>query len=185
MDISESERMSKKEVTRKRIREAAWALFSERSFSSTTTREIARRASVADGTVFSHYPNKIDILREGMEEQISHIAKTFLASWEGGNEHEALVELASHFYRYYFDHIALSRSLLKEALWDLDYLRNVDDSLLPCILSATTLHDATRMRLIENSYLMTLVRHLSHDQPCREAAINDFRAELTVILPTN
>ncbi|WP_075881793.1 TetR/AcrR family transcriptional regulator [Vreelandella massiliensis] len=177
--------MNKKETTRARIREAAWALFAEHSFASTTTREIARRANVADGTVFSHYPNKIDILREGMEEQLSRIADTFLANWSGGSEREALIELASSFYGYYFEHVALSRSLLKEVLWDLDHFRNFDDSLLLRILSATTANDAIRTRLIEDSYFMTLVRHLSHEEPCQEAAINDFRARLTLLLPTS
>ncbi|WP_136246972.1 TetR/AcrR family transcriptional regulator [Halomonas borealis] len=177
--------MSKKEITRARIREAAWALFAERSFASTTTREIARRAGVADGTVFSHYPNKIDILREGMEGQLNGIAKTFLASWTGGSEREALIELASLFYRYYFEHIALSRSLLKEALWDLDHFRHFDESLLARLLSATTARDAIRMRLIEDSYFMTLVRHLSRDEPCLESAIDDWRAGLACLLPAD
>ncbi|KOO11428.1 transcriptional regulator, partial [Vibrio xuii] len=48
--------MNKRQITRERILNAAWALFAENGYEETTTRQIARHANVADGTVFSHFP---------------------------------------------------------------------------------------------------------------------------------
>src|SRR5215472_8899406 len=47
---------------RRRIGEAARALFIERGFDDTTTREIALRAGVGIGTVFTYAENKRDLL---------------------------------------------------------------------------------------------------------------------------
>src|SRR5262245_34341093 len=54
-------RARKKEATRARIVEAALALFRSRGFEQTTTRAIARRARIAEGTVFNYFPTKEDI----------------------------------------------------------------------------------------------------------------------------
>ena len=48
--------------TRDQILEAALALFSEKGFSGTTTREIAQQAGCAEGTIFRYFPTKKDIL---------------------------------------------------------------------------------------------------------------------------
>jgi AcrR family transcriptional regulator len=47
-----------KEVTRKRILEAAHRLFAENGYGPTTTRDIARAAGIASGTVFNYFPTK-------------------------------------------------------------------------------------------------------------------------------
>ncbi|MGH7192579.1 MAG: TetR/AcrR family transcriptional regulator [Candidatus Saccharimonadales bacterium] len=51
-----------KDATRERIVEAALALFRQQGFEATTTREIARAAEIATGTLFNYFPNKEDIL---------------------------------------------------------------------------------------------------------------------------
>jgi AcrR family transcriptional regulator len=50
--------------TRDRILEAAQRLFAAQGFDSTTTRDLAAAASVAEGTLFRHFPNKKAILVE-------------------------------------------------------------------------------------------------------------------------
>ena len=45
-----------------RIRQAAWELFVRKGFDETTTREIAIRAGVGIGTVFTYAENKRDLL---------------------------------------------------------------------------------------------------------------------------
>lgn len=44
--------------TRRRLLEAAHGLFGEVGFSAATTREVARRAGVAAGTLFNYFPGK-------------------------------------------------------------------------------------------------------------------------------
>lgn len=50
--------------TRDRILQAAQRLFAAQGFDGTTTRDLAQAASVAEGTLFRHFPNKKAILVE-------------------------------------------------------------------------------------------------------------------------
>lgn len=60
LDVTEKDkRMSEKQ---KNIVKAAIELFAERGFSATSTSEIAKRAGVAEGTIFRHYKTKKDLL---------------------------------------------------------------------------------------------------------------------------
>lgn len=56
--------MNEKELTEKqrRILEAALEVFAERGFAATSTSEIAKRAGVAEGTIFKHYKTKKELL---------------------------------------------------------------------------------------------------------------------------
>ena len=56
-----SKRALKKETTKSRIVAAALALFQSKGFEATTTKAIARKARVAEGTVFNYFPTKEDI----------------------------------------------------------------------------------------------------------------------------
>src|SRR5688500_8210555 len=51
-------RAQQKLETRRRIRDAAWALFTELGYDGTTTKAVAERAEVAAGTVFVHARDK-------------------------------------------------------------------------------------------------------------------------------
>jgi AcrR family transcriptional regulator len=55
-------RERKKERTRRLIAETAVGLFLERSFDGVTVAEIARRAEVAEKTVFNYFPTKEDLV---------------------------------------------------------------------------------------------------------------------------
>lgn len=54
---------AKKERTKKRIEDAALALFKEKGFSRTTVQEITRAANVAKGTFFNYFPTKDSIMQ--------------------------------------------------------------------------------------------------------------------------
>jgi AcrR family transcriptional regulator len=57
-----SRRERKKREARRRIYEAALALFVEQGFDATTVDQIAERADVAKGTVFNYFPRKTSFL---------------------------------------------------------------------------------------------------------------------------
>src|SRR5256886_13645470 len=54
-------RAEKKAATKKRIVNAALQLFQTKGFDATTTRAIARKAKIAEGTVFNYFRTKEDI----------------------------------------------------------------------------------------------------------------------------
>jgi AcrR family transcriptional regulator len=53
------------EDARRRLRDAALALFRERGYDATTTAEIAAKAGVTERTFFRHFPNKREALFDG------------------------------------------------------------------------------------------------------------------------
>ena len=61
-----------REALRMRIVSAALALFQEQGFDATTTRAIARRARVAEGTVFNYFETKEDIALHFLELEVDH-----------------------------------------------------------------------------------------------------------------
>src|SRR4051795_12569798 len=63
-------RESNKRDKRERLRAAAWHLFSTVGYEATTTREIARKAGVASGTLFLYARDKQDLLFLVFEERL-------------------------------------------------------------------------------------------------------------------
>ncbi len=69
-------RAQNKEATRQRIVEAALELFEKKGFDETTTKAIARKARVAEGTVFNYFPTKDDIALHFFEQEVDHAIET-------------------------------------------------------------------------------------------------------------
>ena len=59
-----SRRERRRLEVRERILEAALWLFERQGYEATTVTEIVRRADIAYGTFFNHFPSKLDLLRE-------------------------------------------------------------------------------------------------------------------------
>jgi AcrR family transcriptional regulator len=69
-----------KSATRKRILESARRLFARNGYESTTTRDIAREAGIATGTLFNYFPTKEAIVACLASEAVGDA----LAETEGG-----------------------------------------------------------------------------------------------------
>jgi AcrR family transcriptional regulator len=65
-------RAANKETTKTRIVAAALALFQAKGFDATTTKAIARKARVAEGTVFNYFATKEDIALLFLEQEVEH-----------------------------------------------------------------------------------------------------------------
>src|SRR5262245_65954018 len=64
------QRALSKDAPRARIVAAALALFQAKGYDVTTTKAIARRARVAEGTVFNYFPTKEDIALYFFEQEV-------------------------------------------------------------------------------------------------------------------
>jgi AcrR family transcriptional regulator len=87
-------RRSSAEV-RSRIQSAAVALFAERGYGNATTREIARRAEVAEPVIFRIYPTKQALFDAAVLEPFDDFISEYTARWlaaptPGGNPEEVL-----------------------------------------------------------------------------------------------
>jgi AcrR family transcriptional regulator len=61
MSMNSSQRADRKEKTRKAITDAAFQLFADNGIMTTTTQEIAKKADISHGLIFSYFPTR-DIL---------------------------------------------------------------------------------------------------------------------------
>ncbi|WP_273850721.1 TetR/AcrR family transcriptional regulator [Guptibacillus spartinae] len=74
-EVNESGDLTEKQ---KRIVKAAVEMFQEKGFSASSTSEIARRAGVAEGTIFRHYRTKKDLLLAIVTPVMSHLVAPFI-----------------------------------------------------------------------------------------------------------
>lgn len=65
-------RSEKKQQIKSRIVAAALALFQAKGFDATTTKLIARRAGIAEGTVFNYFPTKEHIALYFFDQEVDH-----------------------------------------------------------------------------------------------------------------
>ena len=73
-------RARQKEAVRKRIVDAALALFQSKGFDQTTTRQIAKKAKLAEGTIFNYFETKEDIALHFFELEVDHAIATVRTS---------------------------------------------------------------------------------------------------------
>lgn len=71
---------SKAELTAERILDTAVEVFAEKGYSATTTNEIAKRASVAEGTIFRYFPKKKDLLTKAIYRFLDVFGKQIVIS---------------------------------------------------------------------------------------------------------
>jgi AcrR family transcriptional regulator len=63
-------RAASKQAIRERIVKAALSLFQTKGFDATTTKAIARKAGIAEGTVFNYFKSKDDIALHFFEQEV-------------------------------------------------------------------------------------------------------------------
>ena len=73
-------RARNKSAIQQRIVSAALALFQSKGFDATTTKAIARKAGIAEGTVFNYFRTKEDIALHFFEQEVDHAIATVRGS---------------------------------------------------------------------------------------------------------
>ena len=71
-----------KTATRQRILDAAKKLFAQQGFEIATTRDIARMAQIATGTLFNYFPTKESLAECLIGEAHAKAIETFLDDWQ-------------------------------------------------------------------------------------------------------
>jgi AcrR family transcriptional regulator len=84
-----------KDVTRRRIVEAASNLFRDGGFEATTTRDIARRAGIATGTLFNYFETKEAVLATLAGEALNKARISFARQAAEGSLEEELFALVA------------------------------------------------------------------------------------------
>ena len=182
--VHDGSTMNKRAQTRERILQAAWHLFEQQGYEETSTRQIAKQAGVADGTVFSHFDNKLLILREGMLNQLKALSADMVEPANLTSDQNPILAMgmafAQQYYGYYFANVNLSRALLKEVIWDMDYYESYNKTLfadanLPAAIQP-------KIPLILDAYFMTLITHLSKPEPDITLALKELESKYTAVL---
>ena len=117
-NIKPTQRTAQKEATRKTILRVAEKLFAEKGFNDTTTRDIAREANIAIGTVFLHFPDKPSLLAATLHEGIEEVLQNAYTTLPDDLLiKEKLSYLARALYAHNFQTPVLTTILLKETLF--------------------------------------------------------------------
>jgi len=80
---------------RRRILRATFELFAEKGFDKATTREIAKRAGVAVGTIFLYAQDKVDLLLLSINDELDQLTDSALDTID---EDQPLLEQISQFF---------------------------------------------------------------------------------------
>ena len=153
---------SKRENTRARILQAAWQLFRQQGYQHTSTRAIAQAAGVADGTVFSHFNTKLDMLKAGILVQIEQVVADADASLTATTPTDRLLHYAGHLYPFYAANAEFSRELFRELLWHQDELRPQVQAFILKLLPDEPVPDRPVYgQVLMDCYFMTLLEGLS------------------------
>jgi AcrR family transcriptional regulator len=98
-----------------RITAAARALFIEKGFDETTTREIARHADVALGTLFLYATDKRDLLFLICTDELEGLIESAFDEVPAQDRLiDELIHIFGSYYRYFAEQPGLSRYILRE-----------------------------------------------------------------------
>ncbi|HHW01850.1 MAG TPA: TetR/AcrR family transcriptional regulator [Thermoanaerobacterales bacterium] len=126
------------EKRRNQILEAAVKVFSEKGFEGSTTKEIARKARVSEGTIFRYFKTKKDILINLINILTEQSLFKFIEEVENGLEtNEALKYLLKLHYNMITQNFQLLKTIFYETMFHKDlresFYKNVVSKVLAII----------------------------------------------------
>jgi len=100
---------------RGRIIDAAVAVFAEKGFHAARVSDVAKRAGVADGTIYLYFKNKEDLLLSLFEEKMGRQIDSLETAWKGVDDPvERMRAYARHHFRQLQAHPDLAQVLQVE-----------------------------------------------------------------------
>lgn len=106
-----SRRAEKKQDKRERIRAAAWELFTTQGYAATTTKQVAKAAGIASGTLFLYAKDKPDLLCMVFQERLQKVSDAQLATVPPGS---SLLDQLLWVFRGVFDNYSEHQALARE-----------------------------------------------------------------------
>lgn len=97
--------------------DCAYALFEEKGYAGTTMRELAARANIALGTIFTHFPDKRSLVVAAFQEDVGRAADAAWESLPDANLLSRLLHLVRELYRFYAARPAVSQALVEQSLF--------------------------------------------------------------------
>lgn len=190
-----SRRERKKEETRRRIFEAAVALFRTKGFEATTVDEITEKADVGRGTFFNYFPKKESVLAYLSEERLALAednAAALLA--EPAPARRKLIDLFLHAASAWEHDVELSRFVFQEWL-QRAFAPTADAEkgwrkIVRALLEQGRLNGELRRDLdparadavLSSVYIATLFHWLLCPADCRDPDFSDLRREISTRL---
>jgi AcrR family transcriptional regulator len=107
-EATPNRRVLSKIRTRRKVLDAARALFTERGYEAATIRDIARYAGMSTGAVFANFQDKADLFEAILMEDAERVAELMRAA--AGAEGKVAERLAAIFgagYAYYLENLPL------------------------------------------------------------------------------
>lgn len=97
--------------------ESARILFAERGYAGTSTREIARAASVSEPMIFRHFGSKAKLFEEAVLAPFNTFVSEYLADWGARPRGEKTPYVQTYeFYRGVYDVLSVNRRLITELI---------------------------------------------------------------------
>lgn len=103
-----SDARARKTDKRDIITEAATQVFAEKGFHQARISDIARRAGIADGTIYLYFKNKEDLLLSIFEEKMDLLLTRLSRALEGVDDP---IERIRRFARFHFEQVRTNRSV--------------------------------------------------------------------------
>ena len=97
--------------------ESARVLFAERGYAGTSTREIARAASVTEPMIFRHFGSKAKLFEEAVLAPFNTFVSEYVAGWAARPRGMKSAYVETHeFYRGVYDVLSANRRLIHEMI---------------------------------------------------------------------
>ncbi|AOT69747.1 TetR/AcrR family transcriptional regulator [Geosporobacter ferrireducens] len=122
---------TKLETTEERIIQAAIEIFAQKGYNGTTTKEIAVKAGVAEGTIFRYFPKKQDLLHgilyKAIEVMVPKIAGHGIVEIFDHNVEKSDREILITFMKNRLEMIQQHFSIIKVILNEVQYHSDIED----------------------------------------------------------
>jgi AcrR family transcriptional regulator len=119
-DLPAAPTQRRSQDNRSRLKAAALAAFGEKGYEKTSIEEIARRASLATGSVYQHYRSKRQLLLALMDDLLEHLSHLDLRPAGAGDPRRVLHDLLTRAFARDLHYLGAYRAWQEAVLADED-----------------------------------------------------------------